>query len=118
MPSAAPAASHVVAYVALPALVALAGAAAPAGVLHLALRHAMRARGLPRWRLVDTLLVSPLLFLGLFTAFGALAHALGRAVSDAAAARSGNAHLAGSLAVAAGAFVVAGFGARAVGKLY
>lgn len=93
--------------------VALAGAAAPAGVLHLALAHAMRARGLARWRLADTLLVSPLLFLSLFAAFAALAHALGRAVAGAPAA-----DLALPLAAAAGAFVAAGFGARAVGKLY
>lgn len=115
MPSAAPAASHVAAYV---ALLALAGAAAPAGVLHFALHHAMRARGLPRWRFVDTLLVSPLLFLSLFTAFAALAYALARAVADAPAVPGDTADLAGALAVAAGAFVVAGFGARAVGKLY
>ena len=79
-------------------LIALVGAAAPAAVLHLALAHAMRARGLPRWRVADTLLVSPLLFLGLFVGFGALAR--------------------GALPVALGAFVAAGFGARAVGKLY
>lgn len=109
---------HPLAHVALPALVALAGAAAPAGVLHLALAHAMRARGLARWRVADTLLVSPLLFLALLTAFAALAAGLARAAADSAAGRGGDAHLAGSLAVAAGAFVVAGFGARAVGKLY
>lgn len=104
-------AGDLVADLALPALVALAGAAAPAAVLHLALAHAMRARGLPRWRVADTLLVSPLLFLSLFAAFAALAHA-------ASAARGGGGELAASLAVAAGAFVAAGFGARAVGKLY
>lgn len=102
-----------VAGLALPALVALAGAGVPALVLHLALAHAMRARGLPRWRVADTLLVSPLLFLSLFTAFAALAHAV--AVSAPGADGAG---LAASLLVAAGAFVAAGFGARAVGKLY
>ena len=102
----------------LPTLVALAGAAAPAGVLHLALAHAMRARGLARWRLADTLLVSPLLLVGLFTGFGALAHGVSRAAVDATSGGAGSWHLAGSLAVAAGAFVVAAFGARAVGKLY
>ncbi len=94
----------------LTAAVGLAGAAAPASVLHLALAYAMRARGLPRWRPADTLLVSPLLFLALFVAFAALAHALARAtVGEGAAAE---------LSIAAGAFVAAGFGARAVGKLY
>ena len=102
---------------ALPALVALAGVLAPLLVLHLALAHAMRARGAPRWRLRDTALVSPLLLLGLATGFGLLAHGLARAAADAAAGRAGAGHLALCLAGAAGAFVVAGFGARGVGKL-
>ena len=108
----------VVATVLLPALVALAGAGAPAVVLHVALAHAMRERGLARWRMADTVLVSPLLVLGLLTAFGALAHGLSRAAVDAVTGRPEYAHLAGALAIAAGAFVVAGFGARAIGKLY
>ena len=102
----------------LPALVALAGALAPLLVLHLALAYAMRARGAPRWRLRDTALVSPLLLVGLTAGFGLLAHGLGRAAWDAAVGHAGGAHLAGCLAGAAGAFVVAGFGARAVGKLF
>lgn len=102
----------------LPALVAAAGTLAPLLVLHLALGHAMRARGAPRWRVTDTALVSPLLLAGLFTGFALLAHALGRAASDAVAGRAGGAHMALCLLAAAGAFVVAGFGARAVGKLY
>lgn len=99
-------------------LVAVAGAAVPAGVLHLALAHAMRARGVPRWRVADTLLVSPLLFLALFAGFGALADAVARTAVAAATGRAAGVHVAGALAVAAGAFVVAAFGARAVGKLY
>lgn len=102
----------------LPALLALAGAAAPVLVLHLALGHAMRARGHARWHLSDTVLVSPLLVGGLLAGFGVLAHGLARAASDAAAGHPGTAHLAACLAAAAVAFVVAGFGARAVGKLY
>jgi hypothetical protein len=109
---------HAVPFLVLPALVAAAGALAPLLVLHLALAHAMRARGAPRWRLGDTALVSPLLLLGLTAGFGLLAHGLGRAAWDAAAGHAGGAHLAACLAGAAGAFVVAGFGARAVGKLY
>ncbi len=109
-----------VAGLALTLLLAVAGTAAPALVLHLALGHAMRGRGLARWRLADTLLVSPLLFLGLFAGFGALAHGLGRAAAETApgGGGAGGAYLAQPLALAAGAFVVAGFGARAVGKLY
>lgn len=102
----------------LPALLALAGAAAPLLVLHLALGHAMRARGYAHWRLGDTALVSPLLGGGLLVGFGALAHGLARAAADAAMGRVSGAHLAGCVVVAAVAFVVAGFGARAVGKLY
>ena len=102
----------------LPALLAVAGAAAPVVVLHLALGHAMRARGYARWRLRDTALVSPLLVGGLLVGFGALAHGLARAARDAASGQAGGAHLAGCVAVAGLAFVVAGFGARAVGKLY
>ena len=107
-----------VSHVALPALVAAAGAAAPVLVLHVALAHAMRSRGHARWRVRDTALVSPLLVGGLLVAFGALAHGLARAASDAAAGGPGAAHLAACVAVAGAAFVVAGFGARAVGKLY
>jgi hypothetical protein len=107
-----------VSYVALPALIAAAGAVAPVLVLHLALAHAMRARGHAGWRVRDTALVSPLLVGGLLLAFAALAHGLARAASDAAVGRAGGAHLAGCVVVAAAAFVVAGFGARAVGKLY
>lgn len=107
-----------VAHLLVPGLVAAAGTLAPLLVLHRALVHAMRARGAPRWRLADTALVSPLLLLGLFAGFALLAHGLGRAASDLATGRAGEAHLAGCLLGAAGSFVVAGFGARAVGKLY
>jgi sterol desaturase/sphingolipid hydroxylase (fatty acid hydroxylase superfamily) len=103
--------------------VAAAGALAPVLVLHVALAHAMRARGHRRWRVRDTALVSPLLVGGLFVAFGAL----GRALAAAAAAGAGAPPAgwlaagwvpAGWLLAAVGGFVVAGFGARAVGKLY
>jgi hypothetical protein len=103
---------------ALPGAIAAAGAAAPVLVLHAALGHAMRARGHGRWRLRDTALVSPLLVAGLAAGFASLAHGLSRAASDAAVGRAGGLHLAGCVAVAAAAFVVAAFGARAIGKLY
>jgi hypothetical protein len=95
--------------------IAAAGALAPVLVLHVALAHAMRARGHRRWRVRDTVLVSPLLAGGLLVAFGALASGLARA---AGGGPGGGAYLAGCVAAAASAFVVAGFGARAVGKLY
>lgn len=107
-------------HVALPGAIALAGAAAPVLVLHVALGHAMRARGHPRWRVRDTTLVSPLLAGGMFVGFGALASAAVRAASDAPSTTGagGSAGVAACAAVAAAAFVVAGFGARAIGKLY
>lgn len=107
-----------VSHVGLPVTIAVAGAAAPVLVLHVALAHAMRARGHRRWRVRDTVLVSPLLVGGLLAGFGALAHGLARAAADAATGRAGGLHLAACAIVAAIAFVVAGFGARAVGKLY
>jgi len=107
-----------VSHVGLPVTIAVAGAAAPVLVLHVALAHAMRARGHRRWRVRDTALVSPLLVGGLFVAFGALAHGLARAAADGATRGVDGAHLAACVAVAALGFVVAGFGARAVGKLY
>ena len=102
----------------VPGVVALVQVALLVTAVHVPLARAMRARGLPRWRLRDTALVSPLLLLGLTAGFGLLAHGLGRAAWDAATGHAGGAHLGACVAGAAGAFVVAGFGARAVGKLY
>lgn len=123
MSTASPAAGRLAAHFVAPLLLALLAAAASLVVLHVALGHAMRARrapgdGAPRWRLRDTLLVSPLLDGGLLVGFGALAHGLARLATDAAAGNVSWPHLAACVAVAAGAFVVAGFGVRAVGKLY
>jgi hypothetical protein len=105
-------------HVGLPVLIAVAGATAPVLLLHVALAHAMRTRGYARWRVRDTALVSPLLVGGLLVAFAALAHGLARASADVRGGDDGGPHLLGCVAVAAAAFVVAGFGARAVGKLY
>ncbi len=105
-----------VSQLALPAAVALAGAAAPVLVLHVALGHAMRARGYASWRLRDSALVSPLLVGGLLVGFASLAHGVARAAADRPSVDVQ--YLASCVVIAGVAFVVAGFGARAVGKLY
>jgi 4-amino-4-deoxy-L-arabinose transferase-like glycosyltransferase len=75
------------------------------GVLHGALGHAMRARGHPRWRVHDTALVSPLLWVGLLLFFASFNHGMLRGgVLPIAAAVAG--------------LVMTWFGGRAVGKLY
>lgn len=90
------------------------------GVLHGAVGRAMRARGDARWRLRDTALVSPLLWLGLALCFASLNHGMLRYALDAerAGGHAGLAHLAGTVAAAAAGLVIAWFGGRAVGKLY
>ncbi len=86
-------------------LLAVAETLVALGVLHGAVGRAMRARGDLRWRLRDTALVSPLLWVGLLLFFASLNRGL---------LRGGVLHL---VAAAAG-LVVAWFGGRAVGKLY
>ena len=86
--------------------------------VHTLLRHAMTARGLPSWRLGDTLLTSPLLWAGA----ALFAGSLNRLVA-AAALRVGRDGGAGGPAWATVAAALAGaamawFGLRAVGKLY
>ena len=99
----------------------LAEVAAAAGVIHTLLRSAMLARGLPSWRLGDTLLTSPVLWLGVATSAGAvnwllvLAALRGAASGEAAASPGGVAVPA--LAALLGS-AMAWFGLRAVGKLY
>ncbi len=88
------------------------------GVVHTLLHHAMTARGLPTWRLGDTLLTSPLLWTG-STLFAA---SLNRLVAVAAlrAGRDGAAvgGVAVTVAAATAGVVIGWFGVRAVGKLY
>ena len=91
--------------------------AALLGVVHTLLRYAMLARGLPAWRLGDTLLTSPLLWLGATLAAAALTR-----VVVVTALRAGRAGTDGGLALAVGVAVAGAammwFGLRAVGKLY
>ena len=87
-------------------------------VLHVPLARAMRERGLPRWRLRDTALVSPLALLGALLALASANHGVARLAFDVA---EGHAHLDHAwltLGVAAVGAVVAAFGLRAVGKLF
>lgn len=104
----------------IPALVALAEVALLVAALHVPIGHAMRTRGLLRWRLRDTALVSPLALVGGFVCLVSANHGMARLAYDVASgegyAHAGHALL--SAAVAAGGAVVAGFGVRAVGKLY
>ena len=100
------------------ALVALAQWALVAWGWHATLARGMRARGLARWTVRDTLLVSPLFAGGTLVAIGALDWGLVRAATAWAAGRG----TPGDALVAAGvgglAVVIAAFGIRAVGKLY
>ena len=75
-------------------------------VLHASVGRAMRARGMARWGVGDTALVSPLLLVGLFLTFAATNHAL---VHHALGTES--------LACVVG-LTMAWFGARAIAKLY
>ena len=92
--------------------------AAVVGVVHTLLHHAMLARGLPFWRLGDTLRTTPLLWTGtaVFTA------SLNRTIALAALRAGRDGATASDVATAAlvalvGA-VIAWFGLRAIGKLY
>ena len=105
-------------YLLIPLAVTLAETLVVLGVLHGAVGRAMRARGDATWRLRDTALVSPLLFVGLFLCFASLNHGMLRYALDVERGHGGGPHLAGAVVVAAVGLVAAWFGARAVGKLY
>ena len=75
------------------------------GVLHGAVGRAMRARGDTGWRLPDTALVSPLLWVGLLLFFAAINRGM---------LQGGVLHIAAAVV----GLVMAWFGGRAVGKLY
>jgi Mg/Co/Ni transporter MgtE len=98
--------------------VTVAEVAALVGVVHTLLHHAMLARGLPSWRLGDTLLTSPLLWTGA-TLFAASVNRL-IALAALRAGRDGAAGggVAAAAVVAVVGAVIAWFGLRAVGKLY
>ena len=116
--------AHLDSYLWLPLAVTLAEVLVALGVLHGAVGRAMRARGHARWRVRDTALVSPLLWLGLALCFASLNHGMLRYALDVERVQAGAfhvmrlTHLAGSAVVAALGLVVAWFGGRAVGKLY
>jgi hypothetical protein len=102
----------------LPACAAALTTAVAVAALHVPLRHAMRERGLGRWRLRDTLLTSPLFVTG--TALAALAANLGmlRFASDTQHHAGWLAHAAGSVAAVCAGVLMAAFGLRAVAKLF
>ncbi len=91
---------------------------AAVGLVHAVLSYPMEQRGM-HWRLADTLLVSPLLFLGVavFAASvnTAVAAAALRLAGGASEPRAVPALVAGGLLLGA---LWAAFGVRAVGKLY
>jgi hypothetical protein len=102
----------------VPGALALVEVALLVAALHVPLARAMRERGLPRWRLRDTALVSPLTLLGALLALGSANHGMARLAFDVA---EGHAHLGHAwltLGVAAAGGVIAWFGLRAVAKLF
>jgi len=111
--------AHLDSYLWLPLAVTLAEVLVALGVLHGAVGRAMRARGDAGWRLRDTALVSPLLWLGLALCFASLNHGMLRYALDVErGGHAGLGHLAGMVAAAATGLLIAWFGGRAVGKLY
>jgi hypothetical protein len=102
----------------VPALLALLEVGVVLGVLHVALASTMRARGHAAWRLRDTALTVPLLTVALAVAFGAINHGVARLALDLGRGHAWGTHAALTVGVLAVALVVAGFGARAVRKLY
>ena len=87
-------------------------------VVHTLLRYAMTARGLPVWRLGDTLLTSPLLWLGATLAAVALNWLVAGAALRAGQANEPGGSPAVALGLALLGATMAWFGLRAVGKLY
>lgn len=96
----------------VPLAAALAEVLVALRVLHGAVGRGMRARGMA-WRMRDTALVSPLLWVGLFVFFAALNHGMLCWALDRDAGRLA---LAGGVAL--GGLAMGWFGGRAVGKLY
>ena len=107
----------------LPFVIVPVGAAAvttalAVAALHVPLRHAMRERGLGRWRWRDTLLTSPLFVTGSLLAALAANHGMLRFAFDTQQHAGGMAHAAGTVAAVAGGLLMAAFGLRAVAKLF
>jgi hypothetical protein len=87
-------------------------------LLHVPIGHAMRARGLPEWRLRDTALVSPLCLVGALLFLVSVNHGMARLAFDTAQGHSHLGHVWLVTGVGALGVVIAAFGARAIGKLY
>jgi hypothetical protein len=106
-------------FVVVPVSAAALTTALAVAALHVPLRHAMRERGLGRWRWRDTLLTSPLFVTGSLLAGLAANHGMLRLASDTQHhAGGGLAHAAGSLAAVCAGVLMAAFGLRAVAKLF
>ena len=108
----------VTAFVLAPLAAAAVATALVIAALHAPLRHAMRARGLPGWRLRDTLLTSPLFVVGVTVAMLAATHGLVRLAVDTTTHAGSLAHTLGAVAAVGVGVVMAAFGLRAVGKLF
>jgi hypothetical protein len=102
----------------VPGALALIELALVVALLHVPIGHAMRARGLPAWRLRDTALVSPLCLVGTLLFLVSVNHGMARLAFDTAQGHSHPGHVALVVAVGAVGLVIGGFGVRAVGKLY
>ena len=86
--------------------------------LHVPLARAMRERGLPRWRLRDTALASPLALVGALLFLVSVNHGMARLAFDTAEGHSHMGHVAAVVAVGLLGVVIAAFGARSIGKLF
>lgn len=105
--------------IALAALTTVVELALLCGVAHVLLRYPMEARGIVPWRLADTLLASPLFFIGSLWALGALNRGLAlAAVRWARGEAAGGALLWGTAAMVMAGATMAWFGTRGMGKLY
>ena len=102
----------------VPGVVALIELALLVALLHVPIRHAMRERGLPEWRLRDTALASPLALVGALLFLVSVNHGMARLAFDTAEGHSHPEHAALVAAVGVLGAVIGAFGARAIGKLF
>lgn len=89
-----------------------------AAVVHAVLRYAMLARGLPTWRVADTLLTSPLLWIGATLAAGSLTWLVAATAFRAGRDTPSSSGMAVAAIAALLGAAIAWFGVRAIGKLY
>ena len=102
----------------VPGALALIELALVVALLHVPIRHAMRERGLPEWRLRDTALASPLALVGTLLFLVSVNHGMARLAFDVAEGHSHMGHVAAVVAVGLAGVVIAAFGARSIGKLF